>query len=67
MYNKVSLYGKTHKNDAGEPEAFKNEGGAGHGQNLPAQEETEKDGAWFPQENGNCQRQKGPEEKTCKG
>jgi hypothetical protein len=35
-----------------------------NGQNLPAQEETEKDGARLPQENGYCEWQKGPEEKT---
>ena len=32
----------------------KNKGGATHEKNLPAQEETEKDGARFQKENGYC-------------
>ena len=31
-----------------------NKGGATHEKNLPAQEETEKDGARFQKENGDC-------------
>ena len=35
------------------------EGGATDEENLPAQEETEKQGTRFQKENGNCKRQKG--------
>jgi hypothetical protein len=42
-------------------------GGVRHEENLSAQEETESEGAWLPQENVYRQRQKSAEEKTPEG
>ena len=41
-----------------------NQGGAENAQNIPAQEETETEGARLQKENGNCRRQKCTQEKT---
>ena len=38
-----------------------------HEENIPAEKAPEKGRTRLQKENGYCQRQKGPEEKTCKG